>query len=160
MNVRISVALVVNCKICTHSFRNEALQTEISYQINLLVTGYLHRQSCINVLCGLAVLSFFCLLNRIPKNSTFHKFRRSIRREQDFLMYNFFLLSVIVGNTVIAVFNFLARNVCRLCNRTCIFTAAYNLYIKMINCNTQHLLVIISFVSFLSLNLRECYTLS
>ena len=65
-------------------------------------------------------------------------------------MYNFTLFTVIVGNSVVLIFNFLSRNVCGFCDRTCTFPSAYDFDVEMINCYKSYLPVWNSFSSFLS----------
>lgn len=57
----------------------------------------------------------------------------SIIGQQNFLMYNFTLPSVIVNFFVILIFDFLSRNVRSFSDRTYDFSSAYNFNVKMIN---------------------------
>ena len=133
MDVWITVPLIVNCKIGAHSTTNKTLLTEFPYQINLFGAGYFNGQRRINMPCRLTVFSRFGLFNSVPQYSTLLKMRRSIIGQKNFFMYNFTLFTVIVNNLVVLIFDFFARNVCRLCDRTCAFSSTYDFDVKMIN---------------------------
>lgn len=134
MDVRITVPFIVNCKIGAHSLCNKTLLTEFPYQINLFITRYFHRQSRVNMPCRLTVFSRFGFFHSVPQYRPLFKMRRSIIGQQNFLMYNFTFSAVIVNFFVVLIFDFFTRNVCSLCDRACVFPAAYDFDVEMINC--------------------------
>jgi hypothetical protein len=66
MDVRITVTLIVNCKIGAHSATYKTLLTEFPHQIYLLDTKNFNRQRRVNMPCGLTVFSCFGLFYSVP----------------------------------------------------------------------------------------------